>query len=151
MLYISCCKISVVGMESDRHSDSELRQIYSYKNIAVVGMSKNSEKAAHYVPKYLHENGFNIIPVNPNANEILGKKSYPSLSDVVENIDVVDVFRRPEDVPEVVDDAIAKNGVKVIWLQEGIHEKVAEGRARVKGIDVVFNRCMMAEHIRLFG
>lgn len=73
MLYISSCKISVVGMESDGHSDSELRQIYSYKNIAVVGMSKNSEKAAHYVPKYLYENGFNIIPVNPNANEILGK------------------------------------------------------------------------------
>lgn len=70
---------------------------------------------------------------------------------MVENIDVVDVFRRPEDVPEVVDGAIAKKGIKVIWLQEGIHEKVAEGRARVKGIDVVFNRCMMAEHIRLFG
>ncbi len=136
-------------MERDSHSDDDIKQIFKLKNIAVVGMSKNSEKAAHYVPRYLSENGYNIIPVNPTADKILDKKCFSNLSDVSEQIDVVDVFRPSEDVLPVIEEAIKKNP-KVIWLQEGIHNKEAEDLARKKGIKVVFNRCMLAEHQRLF-
>lgn len=135
-------------MEQDQHSDEEIKSILSMKNVAVVGMSKNSEKAAHYVPKYLMNNGYNITPINPTAEEILNKKCYPDLTAVNEQIDIVDVFRRSEDVLPVVQEAIKKRP-KVIWLQEGIHNKEAEDLARKAGITVVFNRCMLAEHQRL--
>lgn len=136
-------------MEKDNHSDAEIKQIFSLKNVAVVGMSKNPEKAAHYVPKYLSEQGYNILPINPTTNEILNKKSYPSVTDVTEPIDIVDVFRPSDEVLPVVKDAI-KMKPKVIWLQEGIHNDEAEELARKEGIKVVFNRCMLAEHQRLF-
>ncbi|RDJ30904.1 MAG: CoA-binding protein [Crenarchaeota archaeon] len=135
-------------MEQDQHSDEEIRNILSMKNVAVVGMSKNSAKAAHYVPKYLMNNGYNITPINPTAKEILNKKCYPDISAVDEQIDIVDVFRPSEDVLPVVQEAIKKQP-KVIWLQEGIHNKEAEDLARKAGITVVFNRCMLAEHQRL--
>lgn len=136
-------------MEHDSNTDDEIRKIYSLKNIAVVGMSQHPEKAAHYVPKYLHENGFNIIPVNPTATEILGKKCYPSLLDISGEIDIVDVFRPSDQVLPIIEEAI-KVKPKVIWLQEGIHNQEAEEIARKSGIKVVFNRCMLAEHQRLF-
>ncbi len=135
-------------MEKDNHSDEEIKKILSLKNIVVVGMSKNPEKAAHYVPKYLSEHGYNITPINPTADEILGKKSYPDIGKVSEPIDIVDVFRPSEEVLTVIQDAIKKKP-KVIWLQEGIHNQEAEDLARKEGIDVVFNRCMYAEHERL--
>ena len=138
-------------MRVDLHSDSELRKIYDLKNIAVVGMSKNEEKPAHFVPKYLIDHGYNVIPVNPTISQILGRKSYLSIPDVEENIDIVDVFRKSEDVPVVVMDAIKKKGIKVIWMQEGIYNEEAERKAKENGIDVVYNRCMMAEHKRLFS
>lgn len=137
-------------METDRHSDAEIRKFYDLKNIAVVGMSKNEGKAAHYVPKYLIDRGYNVIPVNPTANEILGRKSYPQVSSVPEKIDIVDIFRPSEDVPAVVEDALKKDGIKVIWMQEGIYSPEAERMANEKGIEVVYNRCMYAEHTRLF-
>lgn len=137
-------------MKVDLHSDSELRRIYDLKNIAVVGMSKNEGKPAHFVPKYLIERGYNVIPVNPTITEVLGRKSYPSIADISEDVDVVDVFRRSEDVPPVVNDAINKKGIKVIWMQSGIYNEEAERKAKENGIDVVFNRCMMVEHNRLF-
>ena len=112
-------------------------------------MSKHQEKAAHYVPKYLSQNGYNIIPVNPTADEILDKKCYPSVEDIPEPIDIVDVFRPSDQVLPVVQQAIKKKP-KVIWLQEGIHNAEAEELARKEGIKVVFNRCMLAEHQRLF-
>ncbi len=136
-------------MENDLHSDEQIKKIYALKNIAVVGMSKNPEKAAHYVPKYLAEKGYNIIPINPTADEILGKKCYPSLADVPVPVDIVDVFRPSDQVKPVIDEAI-KIRPKVIWLQEGIHNPEAELPATKAGIDVVFNRCMLAEHQRLF-
>jgi len=136
-------------MERDLHSDEKIKKIYALKNIAVVGMSKNPEKAAHYVPKYLTEQGYNIIPVNPTADEILGKKCYPSLLDIPVPIDIVDVFRPSDQVKPVVEEAI-KIKPKVVWLQEGIHDPDAESLAKKAGIDVVFNRCMLAEHQRLF-
>jgi len=136
-------------MEKDSHSDEEIKEIFSLKNVAVVGMSKNKEKAAHYVPKYLSDNGFNIIPVNPTADQILDKKSYHSLDEIDQEIDIVDVFRPSDQVLPVIQEAIKKKP-KVIWLQEGIHNSEAEELARKEGIKVVFNRCMLAEHQRLF-
>lgn len=136
-------------MEKDPHSDDEIRQILSLKNVAVVGMSKNEDKAANYVPRYLMGQGYNILPVNPNAEIILDKKCYSELNDVQEPIDIVDVFRPSDQVLPVVQEAIKKRP-KVIWLQEGIHNEEAEDLARKAGIKVVFNRCMLAEHQRLF-
>ncbi|TBR06946.1 MAG: CoA-binding protein [Candidatus Nitrosotenuis sp.] len=136
-------------MDIDPNTDDEIRQILSLKNVAVVGMSKNAEKAAHYVPKYLQTQGYNIMPVNPTADEILEKKCYSSLQDVNQQIDIVDVFRPSDQVIPVVQEAIKKKP-KVIWLQEGIHNPEAEDMARKAGIKIVFNRCMLAEHQRLF-
>ena len=140
-------------MDSDSHSDSEIKRFYQFKNIAVVGMSKTEGKPAHFVPKYLIEHGYNVIPVNPTlTTEVLGRKSYPSIADVQEKIDVVDIFRKSEDVPAVVDDAIKKkDGIKVIWMQSGIYNEEAEKKAKDNRIDVVYNRCMMTEHMRLLG
>ena len=135
-------------MEKDSHTDEQIRKFYSLKNIAVVGMSKYPEKAAHYVPKYLADKGYNIIPVNPTADEIMGKKCYHEINEVNESIDIVDVFRPSDQVMPVVEAAIKKKP-KVIWLQEGIHNQEAEELARNAGIEVVFNRCMLAEHERL--
>ena len=135
-------------MEKDTHSDEEIIEILNLKKVAIIGMSKHQEKAAHFVPKYLSENGFEIIPVNPNSDEILNKKCYKEINDIKDDIDVVDVFRPSEDVLPFVKDAIKKNP-KVIWLQEGIHNEEAENLAREHGIKVVFNRCMLAEHQRL--
>ena len=138
-------------MEKDSHSDDEIKKFYTLKNIAVVGMSKNEDKPAHYVPKYLIDHGYNVIPVNPTATEILGRKSYPTVSSIPDKIDIVDIFRRSEDVPSVVEDTIKKEGIKVIWMQEGIYSKEAEKIAKEKDIPAVYNRCMMAEHRRLFN
>ena len=135
-------------MERDSHTDEEIKQIFTLKKIAVVGMSKHSIKAAHFVPKYLFEQGFDITPINPNADEILGKKSYPDILSLDHPVDIVDIFRPSEDVLPFVEDAIKKKP-KVIWLQEGIHNIEAENLARKHGIDIVFNRCMLAEHQRL--
>jgi len=135
-------------MEQDLSSDEQIRDILSLKNIVVVGMSKNSSKAAHYVPKYLFENGYDVTPVNPNADEILGKKCYNSVSEIDEPMDIIDIFRPSDQVLPVIRDAIKKKP-KVIWLQEGIHNSEAEELARQSGIKVVFNRCMLAEHQRL--
>ncbi|MDQ3998598.1 MAG: CoA-binding protein [Thermoproteota archaeon] len=138
-------------MEKDSHSDDEIKKFYTLKNIAVVGMSKNEDKPAHYVPKYLIDHGYNVIPVNPTATEILGRKSYPTVSSIPDKIDIIDIFRRSEDVPSVVEDVIKKEGIKVIWMQEGISSKEAEKIAKEKDISTVYNRCMMAEHKRLFS
>jgi predicted CoA-binding protein len=141
------------NVKQDSHSDSELKTIFLLKNVAVVGMSKNEEKAGHFVPKYLIEQGYNVIPVNPTiTTQILGRKSYPSIVDIPEDIDIVDIFRKSEDVPAVIDDVVNRknNDIKVIWMQEGIYNGEAEKRAKANGIDVVFNKCMMAEHRRLF-
>jgi len=136
-------------MEKDSHSDDVIRKIFSLKNVAVIGMSKNEGKAAHYVPKYLSQQGYNIMPINPTADQILERKSYHSIEEVNQPIDIVDVFRPSDQVLPVVQQAIKKKP-KVIWLQEGIHNAEAEELARKAGIQVVFNRCMLAEHQRLF-
>src|ERR687889_2174414 len=136
-------------MNTDSHSASDIRKILELRNIAVVGMSNTEGKPANFVPKYLIGNGYNIITVNPTTKEVLGRKSYASISEIPEQVDIVDVFRRSEDVPPVVEDAIKKKGIKVIWMQSGICNKDAERKAKEKGIDVVYNRCMKVEHSML--
>ena len=135
-------------MESDPHSDEQIKQILTMKKVAVVGMSRNTGKAAHYVPKYLSDNGYNITPVNPTTDEILNKKCYSNLVEIENEIEIVDVFRPSDQVLPIIQDAI-KIKPKVIWLQEGIHNPNAEELAKKEGIDVVFSRCMLAEHQRL--
>ncbi|MEK0347498.1 MAG: CoA-binding protein [Nitrosopumilus sp.] len=135
-------------MERDDHSDEQIRDILSLKKVVVIGMSKNSQKAAHFVPKYLSDNGYDITPVNPTSEEILGKKCYNSVSEINEEIQIVDIFRPSDQVLPFVQEAIKKKP-KVIWLQEGIHNSEAEELARKEGIKVIFNRCMLAEHRRL--
>lgn len=136
-------------MEEDLSSDSTIRNILlSNKTVAVIGMSRDPSKAAHYVPRYLSENGYDVIPVNPSADEILGNTCYSSVSDISKDIDIVDIFRPSEQVLPFIQDAIPKKP-KIIWLQEGIHNVQAEELARKAGIKVIFNRCMMAEHRRL--
>ena len=93
-------------MERDSYTDEEIKQVFSLKRVAVIGMSKHHDKAAHFVPKYLSEQGFDITPVNPNATEILGKKSYQDLSSLDHTVDIVDIFRPSEDVLRFVEDAI---------------------------------------------
>lgn len=136
-------------MDHDPLTDNEIQEILSLKHVAVVGMSTNENKAAHYVPKYLSNNGYDIIPVNPTAEEILGKQCYEKVSDIGDTVDIVDVFRPSDQVLPVIIEAI-KIKPKVIWLQEGIHNPEAEKLALEAGIKVVYNRCMLAEHQRLF-
>ena len=138
-------------METDKHTSSDIQEILKLKNVAVVGMSNTEGKPANFVPKYLIEHGYNVIPVNPTLTEVLGRKAHPSIADIREKVDIVDVFRKSEDVPAVVDDALKKkDGIKVLWMQLGIYNEDAERKAKQNGIDVVYNRCMMEEHKRLF-
>lgn len=133
------------------YSDQTLKDILSStKTIASVGLSSNPEKVSYGVGAYLLEQGYQVNPVNPTAETILGKKAYPDLKSVPEEIDVVQVFRRPEDVPPVVEAAI-KAGAKVVWMQLGIVNEEAAQTAREAGLQVVMDRCMRAEHIRLIG
>jgi predicted CoA-binding protein len=144
-------KGTLENMDSDSHSDSQIKEIFMLKNVAVVGLSKNEEKPSHQVPKYLIEHGYNIIPVNPTVTEVLGRKCYPNVAAINERIDVVDVFRKSEDIPAVIEDVLKKkDGIKVFWMQLGIYNGDAERKAKENGIDVVYNRCMMEEHERLF-
>ena len=138
----------MIFVEQDLSSDDRIREILSLEKVVVVGMSKNSSKAAHYVPKYLADNGYDVIPVNPTTDEILGKKCYSSISEIDGDIDIIDVFRPSDQILPVIQEAIKKKP-KVIWLQEGIHNSEAEELAEKAGIKVVFNRCMLAEHQRL--
>jgi predicted CoA-binding protein len=132
-------------MVTSVQSDPIAEILQKAKTIAVVGLSNNPLRPSHGVAAYLQSSGYRIIPVNPEIEESLGEKSYPSLPDVPEKIDIVDIFRRSEFVEEVVDQAIQLK-VPAIWMQEEvIHEKAAE-KARKAGIFVVMDRCILLEH-----
>lgn len=119
------------------------------RTIAVVGLSSNPARPSNGVSEYMKRAGYRIIPVNPNETEVLGEKSYARLEDVPETIDIVNVFRRPEYVPQIVESAI-RVGAKSLWLQEGvIHEKAAQ-RARDAGLEVVMDKCLLKEHRKFF-
>ncbi|MBI3427454.1 MAG: CoA-binding protein [Acidobacteria bacterium] len=116
-----------------------------YKNIAVVGLSSNPMRPSYGVSRYMQQHGYRIIPVNPNEREVLGEKAYASLSDVPGPLELVDIFRRAEDVGAVVDEAIAL-GAKAVWLQEGVIDEAAAQRALGAGLLVVMDRCILKEH-----
>jgi predicted CoA-binding protein len=129
----------------------ELRRILKQNHtIAVVGLSSQWFRPSFFAAKYLQEHGYRVIPVNPAHTEVLGEKCYGSVRDIPERVDVVDVFRKPEDVPPIAEEAIAI-GAKVLWMQLGVINEEAARRARAAGLDVVMNRCMKIEHARLFG
>jgi predicted CoA-binding protein len=133
------------------NSDKAMKEILlSAKTIASFGLSSNQEKESYGIVSYLKEQGYRIIPVNPTATEILGEKVYPDLESIPDQVDVVQVFRKPEDVPPVVDSAI-KIGAKVVWMQEGIRHEGAAQKARDAGLQVVMDACMRATHQRLIG
>ena len=133
------------------NSDKIMKEILlSAKTVASVGLSSNQEKESYWIVSYLKEQGYRIIPVNPTATEILGEKVYPDLESIPEKVDVVQVFRKPEDVPPVVDSAI-KIGATAIWMQEGISHEGAAQTARDAGLQVVMDACMRATHRRLIG
>jgi len=130
-------------------TDAELRELLAADRIAVVGCSTTPGKAAHDVPAYLQEQGYEIVPVNPYADEILSETAYDSLADVPGEIDIVDVFRPSEEVAGIVEDALERGGVGAIWLQLGIRDDEAAARAEDAGVPVVQDRCMKVEHGRL--
>jgi predicted CoA-binding protein len=116
-----------------------------YKTIAVVGLSSNPARPSHGVSEYMQSSGYQIIPVNPNETDVLGEPSYARLEDAPQKIEIVDIFRRPEEVPPVVDAAI-RAGAKVVWMQLGIVNEAAAEKARAAGITVVMDACMLVEH-----
>ena len=131
--------------------DAELREILGLETIAVVGCSASPGKAAHDIPKYLREQGYEVIPVNPYADEIFGVEPYDSLAEVPDEIDVVDVFRPSDEVPGIVDQVLDRDDVKVVWLQLGIAHAAAAERAERAGLRVVQDACMKVQHQRLLG
>ena len=128
-------------------ADPILEILKNYKCIAVVGLSSNPARPSFEVTEYMQSAGYKIVPVNPNEREVLGEKSYSRLEDVLGKIEIVDVFRRAEDVPPVVESAIAV-GAKVVWMQLGIENAGAAERARAAGLVVVENACILVEHRR---
>lgn len=127
-----------------------IKEIFrNYKNIAVYGMSKNREKAASYVPLYLKEQGYNIIPINPTTNEIEGMKCYSNIAEIPDKIDILNVFRPSEQALAVVEEAIerkkTKGDIEIIWLQEGIINDKAKELAENNGIHFIQDKCMLKE------
>lgn len=132
-------------------SDEGIRDVLGLHRVAVVGCSSTPGKDAHEIPKYMQDQGYEIVPVNPNASEVLGRDAYDSLTLVEEEVDVVDVFRPSDEVAGITDEALSRTDVAVIWLQLGIHDDEAVTGAESAGLRVVQDRCMMTEHKRLFG
>jgi len=128
-------------------ADPILDILRKYKTIAVVGLSSNPARASYEVSEYMQGAGYRIIPVNPNETEVLGEKSYARLEDVPEKVEIVDVFRRREDVPPVVESAI-RVGAKAVWMQLGIENAEAAEKARAAGLLVVEDACIFVEHRR---
>lgn len=126
-------------------ADPILDILTKYKTIAVVGLSSNPMRPSYGVTEYMQSSGYHIVPVNPNETDVLGEPSYARLEEVPRKIEIVDVFRRPEEVPSVVDAAISV-GAKVIWMQLGIANEPAAAKARSAGITVVMDACILVEH-----
>ena len=131
-------------------SDKLRRILRGSRTIAVVGLSAQWHRPSYFAAKYLQEHGYRIIPVNPTYDAILGEKSYKSVRDIPEKVDVVDCFRKSEEIPKLADDAIAI-GAKVLWMQLGVENAEARRTAEAAGLEVVENHCMKIEHGRFFG
>jgi hypothetical protein len=139
---------TIMQLRRDNFADpSDIDAILGMRRIAVVGLSSDPGRTSYGVTRYIQGAGYQITPINPNEREVLGERAYPSLSDLPEPPEVVNVFRRPEFVAEVVDEAIAV-GAKAIWLQQGVIDYDAARKARDAGLIVVMDRCIMVEHSR---
>jgi uncharacterized protein len=134
----------------DADNDGLKKLLSEAHTIAVVGISANPSRDSFRVADYLKKHGYRIIPVNPGADEVLGEKSYPDLKSIPVPVDVVDVFRRPEFVPEIAEQAVQIDA-KVFWMQFGAESAEAAEKAKAAGLTVVQDRCMMQEHSRLLG
>jgi predicted CoA-binding protein len=131
--------------------DDKIREILkNARTIATVGLSSSPAKVSFHIAAYLKSQGYRVIPVNPTAERILGERAYPDLLSVPDPVDVVQIFRKPEDVLPIVDQAIQK-GAKVVWMQEGITNPEAAARAEAAGLQVVQDHCMRVEHRRLIA
>ena len=130
---------------------TKLRRILrNTRTLAVVGLSANWYRPSYFAAKYMQEHGYRVIPVNPMYDEVLGEKCYKSLADIPEKVDLVDCFRKSEEIASLADDAIAI-GAKVLWMQLGVQNAEARRKAEGAGLEVVENRCVKIEHARLFG
>ena len=127
---------------------SVVKILKSFRDVAMVGVSASPEKPSNIVFKYLTEHGYNVIPVNPTISEVLGKKCYATLSAIPEKVEVVDIFRKSEDIPPIVEEAI-KIGAKAVWMQEGIINNAAAQKAEAAGLLVVMDKCMRKEHMKM--
>jgi len=135
---------------SSEPSDQQITELLrTAHTIAVVGLSSNRSRASYGVSQYMQSAGYHIIPVNPKESEVLGEKAYAQLEDIKEKIDLVNVFRRSEFVPEIVDAAI-RMGARAIWMQEGVTDEKSAQRARDAGMLVLMDSCILKEHRRLF-
>jgi len=131
------------------HADLAAKILNTFQNIAIVGLSSRRFRPSYGVAEYLKGAGYLIIPVNPNEKEVLGEKAYARLEDVPERVDIVDIFRRPEFVPDIVESAI-RIGARAVWMQEGVIHEEAARRARQAGLMVMMDTCILKEHRRLF-
>ena len=122
--------------------------LHSCHTIAVVGLSSKRFRPSHGVAEYMQRSGYRIIPVNPSETQVLGERAYPDLESIPGPIDIVDIFRRSEFVPEIVEAAIRK-GAKAVWMQEGVYHEAAARRAEEAGLIVIMDRCMLKDHRRL--
>jgi predicted CoA-binding protein len=142
-------------MDNEKNNDfvpppEEIKKILkNSKVIAVVGLSDNKMRPSHRVGKFLKAKGYTVFPVNPRYDEVLGLKSYQSLEDIPEKVDIVDIFRKPEEVEAIVDSAI-KIGARVVWMQEGVINIKAAQKAKEAGLEVVMDRCMFDQYNELF-
>ena len=121
----------------------------TYKTIAVVGLSSQTWRPSYGVSQYMQNAGYRIIPVNPNETEVLGERAYASLDDIPQPFEIVDIFRRPEYVPDIVEAAIRRNA-RVVWMQLGVANEAAAARARAAGLEVVMDRCILQDHMAYF-
>ena len=136
---------------SDYYSDEVMRRILERdKTIAVVGFSRRTTRAGFYVPAYLQRHGYRIIPVNPYLEEALGEKAYPDLLSIPDKVDLVQIFRRPENIPPFVDHAI-EIGANAVWIQLGIVNQAEAAKAAEAGLDVIMDACMLVEYKRIYG
>ncbi len=131
-------------------SDKVRRILRGNHTIAVVGLSAQWHRPSYFAAKYMQDHGYRVIPVNPTYDTILGEKSYKRLADIPEPVDVVDCFRKSEEIPAIAEEAI-KIGAKVLWMQLGVHNAEARKRAEAAGLEVIENRCVKIEHGRFFG
>lgn len=138
-------------MPESNPEDEQIKEILKkIQVVAVVGLSPKPDRASHQVAQYLQEHGYRIVPVRPKVDEVLGEKAFANLRDIPFPVEVVDIFRKVEAIPGIVDDAIAI-GAKVVWMQQGLAENESARKAREAGLQVVMNKCMKIEHSRYFS